>query len=187
MKGYIYKIYDNTNENIYYGSTKEKVSQRLSKHRYDYKRWTKDNNFRYCKSYEILKNDDYAYCVVEEFEYSAIWELRARERYYIENFKCVNKLNSYLTQDEKKEYNKNYNLLYSKEYRENNKEKIKEYRENNKEILSEKKKIYREKNKEIISLKGKEKIICECGCEVVKKCISRHKKSNKHFNMLNYQ
>ena len=31
--GYVYKIYDNTNGNAYYGSTKCKLSQRLAKHR----------------------------------------------------------------------------------------------------------------------------------------------------------
>jgi hypothetical protein len=57
-------------------------------------------------------------------------------------------LNSFITDEQKLNYYKEYH----KEYRENNKEKIKEYKDNNKE----KKKEYYEKNKERIHQKKKE-------------------------------
>ncbi len=56
------------------------------------------------------KNKDYSYCVVEEVEYENKWELHNRERYYIENFECVNK---------------NIPTRTRKEYDQDNKEKIK--------------------------------------------------------------
>ncbi len=35
--------------------------------------------------------------------------------------------------------------------------------------------------------KLKEKCICECGCEVVKKGLKRHQQSPKHLNLLQQQ
>ena len=58
-----------------------------------------------------------------------------------------------------------------KYYYENNREKFKEYRENNKQKIAE---------------KMKEPITCECGCIIKGKCnLNRHKKSNKHINLMN--
>ena len=75
-----------------------------------------------------------------------------------------------------------------KEWYEDNKEKIleqmKEYYENNKEILLEKVKEYYEDNKEVIIEKHKEKIECECGSWISRGCIARHRKSQKHINLM---
>ena len=60
----------------------------------------------------------------------------------------------------------------------------KEYRKNNKEYFKKYQKEYRENNKEIIKEKRKEKIICECGCEITKYHLSRHLKSKKHQDYL---
>ena len=109
-----------------------------------------------------------------------------------QNEYCKNnkeKLNEY-----QKEYRKNNKDIineYFKEYRKNNKEKIKEYRENNeeyfkkyrknnKEVLKKYQKEYRKNNKDILN----EKIICECGCEIFKKGLSRHLKTQKHINLM---
>tara|TARA_R110000851_G_scaffold313936_1_gene475772 strand:+ start:140 stop:748 length:609 start_codon:yes stop_codon:yes gene_type:complete len=198
MKAYIYKIYDNTNGNVYYGSTKQLLCKRIAGHRADYKKYLNEK-FAYVKSFDILKNNDYSYCVVEEVEYENKWELLNKERYYIENNKCINKCIPNRTNKEYKEDNKekikeyyedNKETLkeYQKIYQQDNKEIIKEYKkeyyENNKEILSEKNKIYRESNKEIINQKQKEKITCECGCEITKSNLIRHKKTKKHLLFL---
>ena len=204
MKGYIYKIYDNTNGNVYYGSTKELVSKRIAKHKAKYNCYLNKNiNTSYCKSYEIIKNNDYSYCVVEEVEYENKWELLNKERYYIENNECVNKHIPNRTYKEYIEDNKEIINEKRKIYQQNNKEIIAEkqkiYQQNNKEIISEKKKIYREQNKEkvkeydkkykednkeILYQKAKEKIICECGCQVNKNGLSRHKKTKNHLLFL---
>ena len=85
-------------------------------------------------------------------------------------------------------------------YHENNKEKVKEqkklYHENNRDKILEKHKKYYENNKkQLIEYsityrlnnrdKLKEKITCECGCDVVKRNISRHMKSKKHIDLMN--
>ena len=168
MKGYIYKIYDNTNGNVYYGSTKEKVSSRIAKHRYDHKKYLEGKN-HYVRSFDILKNNDYSYSVIEEIDYENKWELHNKERFYIENNDCINKYIPNRTQKEWREDNKEIIAEKNKEWREDNKEKLKEYmkewKENNKEIIAEKKKIYRENNKEILF--EKRKIYCENNKEII--------------------
>ena len=169
MIGYIYKIYDNTNGNIYYGSTKESVSKRMTKHRDSYKKYMegKGNNV---KSFEILKNNDYSYSVVEKVEFNEKFELLQKERYYIENNECINKNIPNRTQ---------------KEWTELNKDKLKEYREQNKEKKNQYDKEYREKNRDTILEKkrtyyNKIKANCpHCGLEMLKANINRHIK-RKH-------
>jgi len=87
--GKIYKITDNTNGNVYYGSTQKPLNRRLSDHRYDYKRREKEGNVR--TSSIIICNNDYTMDLVEAFPCSSRKELEARESYYINNFECINK------------------------------------------------------------------------------------------------
>ena len=210
MKSYIYKIYDNTNGNIYYGSTVQKLSMRMSGHRANYKQFMEKGCGTSCRSFDILKNGDYSYNLVEEVECDSKLILHQRERYYIENNDCVNKRIPSRTsqeyyQDNKdkiKEYreaNKEKNKEYHKEYRESNKEyhkeyyqankekikdKMKEYHQANKEKIKEYSKQYNEANKEQIKEYQKAKIECECGCEIRKDNMNRHKKSKKHLDNL---
>ncbi len=78
----IYKIVDNTNNNVYIGQTKEKkLSERIRKHICNYKRKRQE-----CSSSIILKNDDW-YCeIIEETD-----DIK-REKYWINNTpNCINK------------------------------------------------------------------------------------------------
>ena len=122
--GYVYKIYDNTNGNAYYGSTIQTLSKRMAKHKSDYKLWFdgKGNNVT---SFDIIKNGDYDISLVEEVEYQDIKELLMRERFYIENNVCVNKCIPTRTLNE---------------YRKDNRVKIIKYREDTKEMIREKRK-----------------------------------------------
>ena len=98
--------------------------------------------------------------------------------------------------------NLNMNVCFSSEEHKKNKklEADIRYRKNNKEIISERQKIYIKENperyrecKRNYDIKNKikieeirsQKVICDCGCEVRKDCLTRHKKSNKHLNLLN--
>jgi len=73
---------------------------------------------------------------------------------------------------------------YKKEYQKNNKPKIqeykKEYRESNKLKIQERDKEYREANKQKIN----EKVKCECGCDVMKRCLKRHQATTKHLDKM---
>ena len=132
MKGFIYRIYDNTNGNVYYGSTFQGVSQRIADHRSNYKQYLK-GKCRNVKSFDIFKNGDYDYSIIEEVECESKYKLHNRERFYIENNECINKYIPNRT---------------NKEYYEDNKDKIKEYREDNKDKTQEYQKMYYEANKD---------------------------------------
>ena len=89
--GKIYKIVDNTNDNIYFGSTCEPtLSRRLAKHVSNfsgYKRG-KDN---FMTSFKILENGDYDIILIEDFPCDSKNQIFARERYWTDNINCVNK------------------------------------------------------------------------------------------------
>ena len=85
----IYKIVDNTNNNVYYGSTTKTLEHRLRLHLSNYKQFLKGKiNFR--TSFMILKNNDYAIHLVENYPCNNNKELQLRESFYIQNNECVN-------------------------------------------------------------------------------------------------
>jgi len=109
-----------------------------------------------------------------------------------EQMKEYHQNNKEKIKERKKEWhedNKEKIKEYEKEYYENNKEKIKQYCEDNKEKILEYQKDYRENNKEKIKECKKEygskKVMCECGCEVRRDWLSKHKRSIKHINFIN--
>ena len=172
-KSKIYKIVCNITSETYYGSTCQSLAKRLGHHRSDFNRW-KNGEGRYVKSFDIIERGDYDYSLVQNYPCDSKEELHARERYYIENFDCVNKVIPGRTEKEYREVNKELKSEYLKEYREVNKEKIreqkKEYREANKERLLKKHREY-----------GEVKVVCGCGSEITKNNLSRHRKSKKHL------
>ncbi len=115
----IYKIVDNTNDNVYIGITTQNLHTRLSHHKHNLK----------CMSREIIKNGDYNILLIEETDD------KTRERYYIENIDCINK---YIPGQTKQEYyvkNKNkineYNNIWYKNNKEKKQIKNKEWIKNN--------------------------------------------------------
>jgi len=92
----IYRIVDNTNGNVYIGSTKQLISNRVARHRNYMK-----NEGEYCSSCEVLKNNDYFY---EEIDICHKDKRKEVERKYI-NFtpNCINKRRLNF---DKNEYNK---------------------------------------------------------------------------------
>ena len=147
MKGYIYRIYDNTNGNVYYGSTTQKVSQRVSEHRRHYKQYLNGTS-PYVRSYDIIANEDYDYNIEEVIDCENKYELRKRERWYIENNDCINKCIPTRSIKEWCETNKDKTKEYNKEYYQKNKEQRKEYYEKNRDKKKEQSSEYYEKNKE---------------------------------------
>ncbi len=136
-RGKIYKIESINGEDgdIYIGSTTEKLlSERMSKHRSDYKRW-KNENVK-CKYTSFILFDKYGVencniILLELVNCNSKDELLARERHFIKTLKCVNI---------------QIPLRTIKEYHQDNFEKEKQYRIDNREQLNENRKIYYEKN-----------------------------------------
>ena len=164
MKGIIYKIEINEN-NIYVGSTTQKLCRRQVNHNCDLKTQPQRKLYKSC----IENNIKYIKCIwIADIEYDSIAELRMIEENYRK--KLIANLNSqrcYTTEEDKKEYQKEYRKQNKielnekrKEYRKQNKEKInennKEYYQENKIEITEKRKEYRKQNKEKINEKKKE-------------------------------
>ena len=145
--GKIYKIVDNTNNNIYVGSTCEPIlARRLAGHVTSYKRFLK-NNKNNISSYQILANGDYDIVLLELCSCDNKDELHKRERHYIETLECINKNVAGRSARE-----------YMRDHREQNKEHQKEHYELNKDKLCLYQREYY-KNKKIEQAINKELII----------------------------
>ena len=174
--GKIYKIIDYTNDNIYIGSTTEPtLAKRLSKHRDNLKRW-KNGKYNKCMSFNILENDNYDIVLLESCPCNTKDELLAREKYYIQNNNCVNKVIPLRThkeyyEDNKEEINEKKKQHY-KDNAEHIKQKVKEYKlkkpeaiiaqrqeykTNCKEHIQEWTKEYRLKNRERLNKYARER------------------------------
>ncbi len=160
----IYRLVCNITGLNYYGSTVQPLHKRKMDHKYAYDDYLKTGKIKYT-SKKIIEGCNYDIILVEEFNCDNKNQLEARERHYIDNNECVNKVIPTRT---------------IKEYREANKEKKKEtdkqYREANKEIIFEKKKQYREANKEAIVKHKKETY------EANKEAILKQKKETYEAN-----
>jgi hypothetical protein len=103
----IYKISCNVTGKVYFGSTKSNINMRINSHK-------SDKNT--CKSKEVLENGNYKIEVLEKLENSTVKLRHERERYYIENYPCVNKyLPRNLCRDSKEYFNDYYHQTKEKE------------------------------------------------------------------------
>jgi hypothetical protein len=137
QKGKIYKIVDNTNDNIYIGSTCEKLIRRLQKHKASYKCYLNPNVKQgHMRSFDIIKNGDFNIILLEECPCENKEQLLAREQYWKDKMKCVNHNNP--IHNHKK---------YQQEWRDNNREhynqKSREWGDKNKQKKSDTGKLYR--------------------------------------------
>ena len=203
--GLIYTI--KTDNGIYVGSTCDFV-RRKTNHKSS---CFNENSEQYnIKLYQNIRENGGEYSM----EIYKLFPCNSKEELYIAEEKVRKELNPNLnsikcfrTEEEKDEWfsqNKDNKKQYDKqlyeenkekikqrvkEYREENKEKIKqqakEYRNIKKESIAARNKEYQQKNKEIISKQRSEKVTCECGCEVSRRNITRHIKSQYHINLMN--
>jgi hypothetical protein len=164
MLGYVYKIIHTSRDDIlpYVGSTKEKLSQRMSMHRCLFKRW-KEGNTTYCAAYELF--DEYGvenFIIVElsRYEVSDKQELRKYEQEWIQKINCCNKIRALGLGK------KGQDADYYQRHKENIKKNVREYAANNKEKISQ---------------RNKTKVVCECGFEGTKHHIHRHRGTINHI------
>lgn len=167
--GKIYKLVSNHTDKIYIGSTcKERLCQRLAKHKDKYKRWLK-NEKDYTSSIELLKLGDVEIVLLESVNCNTKDELFKKEREYIEKYKDIivnNRLKPIATKEEKDENKKKIN----EKFKEENKDYIKEYNIK-----------YQQENKKRLQ----EKIVCDCGSNISRYHKSHHLKTLKHQTYLN--
>lgn len=190
----IYIIKNNINNLVYIGATTELyLSTRYQKHKSQ-----KCSIGNYINNPDNNTNwNDWYIELYENYPCNDKNELNKKEGEIQRLFK---KDNNYELINKKMNCNKSKEESY-KEWIEANKERLVEkqkiYRENNKQMLAEKQKIYREDNKQMLVEKNyyynnrtkllqhkSEKVICECGCEICKGDLARHKKTQKHFKLM---
>ena len=214
QEGKIYKIYNTINDDIYIGSTTQKLCERMRQHRNDHK--SKSSfNYPIYKAFREHGVENFFIELIEKCPCNDKDELRRTEGEYIRSLKpSMNKAiagrttkeyyndnKEHILQNNKAIYlnNKTNILEKHKTWREENKEAIqqyyeenkerilnhnKQYRKNNKEYISQKEKEYREHNKDFIKAYSGEKITCECGCIVTRGHLARHKRSVKHQQLM---
>jgi len=187
-----YKIVclDNSIELCYVGSTAD-----FTKRRYSHKNGcNNENNKNYNNKLYTAVRENGGWENFKMIQIGTREQLTKREAEFIEeefrkDLKSdLNSKKCFTSIEERKEYVKNWNALYKKEYNIKNEDKIKEqrkkYYEKNSDKLMEKSNNYYEKNKDKIKEKLFKKVECECGCMVSKTHLSRHKKTDKHLNIM---
>ena len=152
-----YKIVckDENINDCYVGKTKD-LKKRWREHK---NKCNNENNKKYnLKLYQFIREncniDNWNIIEIEKGEYDDK-DSFIRERYWIEKLNA--NLNCIIPSRTQREYQNEYRENY-KEYYEDNIEKIKEIR--------------------------KEIIICECGCEITKNNLIRHRKTKKHIEKM---
>jgi len=208
QNGRIYVIRSFKTDNIYIGSTTQKLCKRMDCHRAKYKRWTNKLDCYYA-SFDIIKYRDSYIELYEKYPCNSKEELCKREGELIRNTeKCINKAIAGRTskeyrEDNKEKLNKNSIEWHKNDYnnnpqkykdknkyqyeknKEDRKEYQREYTRKNKQEIKIKAKEYREKHKETIAKRKKEKIICNCGGTWTKgHGFKRHEKTIKHQNYI---
>jgi len=175
--GKIYKIVSDNTDKIYIGSTCSMLSKRLHGHKNSYTQFLKGNKTNTSSS-ELIKLGNVDIILIENYSCESKEQLHARERYHIEQNKCIC-------------VNKLLPIRNSKEYYQDNKEKIaeykKEYTELNIEKIKERNKEYYQENKEIIAEKQRlylKEIKCVCGSNFVRNGRIRHEKTLKHIKYI---
>lgn len=213
-RGKIYKIWSPSHpDDIYIGSTTQPLSKRIGGHRKHYRQY-KEGKKNYMTSFKILEYGDARIELIEDCMCERGEQLTAREGHFIRSLDCVNKIIPGRTKKQWYQDNKERLSQQQKQYREDNKEQInqyhKQYGEANRDKLNQKARQYHHKNKDKISQqkkqyreanrdkmlqkhkqyyqdnkkKLKEKVTCECGAVIVRKSLTRHKKTNKHKRLL---
>ena len=158
--GQIYKIVDVGYNMCYIGSTCEELSQRMARHRKEYRNYLNGGKY-YITSFEIFNQYGIDNCKIERIEKCVCndkEELRKREGYYIKTMDCVNKQTAGQTNEE--------------------------YRNRHHDTLCNKKMEHYWKNRDEINEKAKMKYTCECGAIVRIAGKAEHEKMKKHQRFL---
>lgn len=161
-KGKIYRLISEQTDECYVGSTIQTLAQRMTVHRYDFKK-KKGNK----QSFKVLCYDDVKIILLENYACRNSEELRMREQYWIEKLSSTtNVKRAYSTRETKLADNKNY------------------YQQNKERIL-EAKKIYAKTHQAEIRKRQSQRIVCDsCNISILKYWMPRHIQSKNHQNQL---
>jgi len=154
QKGKIYKIISPSKNLVYYGSTTQTLSQRLTDHIKHYKYYN-DNKKPFLSSFLVIECEDYKIELVEEYPCNNKQQLNKKEGEYQKANECVNSQIAGRTIKEWHEDNKERVAIKQKEYQQDHKEQkaktAKKYNEKNKDKIREYQKQWRLKQKELVN------------------------------------
>jgi hypothetical protein len=155
QRGKIYKI--TSGDLTYVGSTTEPtLARRLSQHVTHYNRW-KDGKRGKITSFEVISLGNYEITLLELCPCNSRDELNARERYWVETLKCVNRCIPGRTQKEYKEVHKEFVSNLTKTWQQENQDHLKQYRQDHRKEHNEYSKSYYYRNREKILERLKKK------------------------------
>jgi hypothetical protein len=192
-QGKIYKIVSDKCDGVYYGSTVQPLMERWRLHKSNFNAWKKGGRICACfKLFDEYGIDNFRIELVEDYPCDNDEQLRMKEQEYIDSNECVNENRAYRSPEVARikrlkyvEEHKEQMFKYRQEYYHANKEKTREYLEKNKEHIHETRRNHYALNKERLNESRREKVVCECGMEVSKSALSRHRKSAFHQEYLN--
>ena len=107
--GKIYKIFGNTTDMVYIGSTYKTLQQRLKQHEANYKSF-KAGKYWFITSFKILENNNYKIELVENYPCNSKQELELEEGKIIKQYRTdkLNIVNRHIAGQSQKEYYKDY-------------------------------------------------------------------------------
>jgi gas vesicle protein len=171
QNGKIYKIVGQNND-IYIGSTIQKLNDRFYLHKSDFRKYKLGKNIRGTSTFELFEKYGIENCrieLIENYPCESKRDLERREGEIIKTTKCINKVvagrtgkeyredNAEMLKEKFKEfYNKNRESQKERvhQYYAQNADKVKErakaYAKENKEHIRERKKKWREENQELV-------------------------------------
>jgi hypothetical protein len=177
--GKIYDITSNNTDMVYVGSCIMILKKRLRDHVYN----ISNENRIDCSSKFVIDCGDYTINLIENYPCNNDLELRMREQYYIDKYKndgrnVVNQRRAYNSEEDTKQYNKDYGKEWYESNRQHCQQRNKQYHLENKERINKRNKQYhlenKERNKERISKRDKE-------------YYQRNKERKKETNKQHYQ
>jgi hypothetical protein len=150
QKGKIYRIVCNVTGDVYIGSTIQTLGMRLACHKIDARRGNVGSS-------QIIKRGDFKIELIENYQANSREELLWRERHFIDNTDCINKLLPIATKEERRLMH----LKCATERYHTNKEEITKYK--------------------------KEPIKCECGRVVRRGDVPKHLRTKIHLELISQQ
>lgn len=180
--GYVYKIINTENDEIYVGSTSTNLRNRYAGHLEKYNKGSRPNVKLY-KLMEEIGVECFSIELLEEVQYDNYKELLKREQHHMNELKPSLNIKFAIGKDREKKRESD-RKSYQK-HREERLAKVREYAAANKELIAERSRKYREKNKEAINAKKRIKFTCEiCGVVSAINHKSRHERSKYHCSFL---
>ena len=136
--GIVYMIY--FEKLAYVGSTIKSLNARMYSHKSNHKNW-QEGKYHYCSSFEIIQHAGYEAMVIEEVKNETEYDLRWRERFWIDWYGIDNLVNKSIpiqTQEEEVEQHKKYYAAYCATNRDEHNRKAIEYRATNRDEINRK-------------------------------------------------